>query len=47
MYGFPAIWDEEKYPTLQEFYESKRYPAKDMDFALSYTRRWNVDENDK
>lgn len=44
MYGFPAIWDKEQYPKLEEFLRFKEYPEKDIEFACSYMRMWLVDE---
>ena len=40
MYGFPALWDKEQYPEVEEFLRAKGYPEKDIDFACSYMRMW-------
>ena len=45
-YGFPAIWDKEE-GTLEELLTKHKYPQKDMSFALSYMRMWNVNEDDE
>jgi len=40
LYGFPAVWDKEKYPEIADFFRSKGYPERDIDFACSYCRCW-------
>lgn len=40
MYGFPALWDKEQYPELDDFLKAKGYPEKDIGFACSYMRMW-------
>lgn len=44
MYGFPAIWNKTDFSELKDFYRHKHYPEKDLEFAVSYTRMWPVDE---
>ena len=46
MYGFPAIWDEEK-ETYIEMLIRYGYPEDQVEFALGYSRMWTVNEDDK
>lgn len=39
-YGFPAVWDKEQYPKLEDLLRAKDYPEKDIEFALQYMRMW-------
>lgn len=46
MYGFPAIWDKTKFPTLEEFLKYKKYPTVHMELGLNYSRMWNIKEDE-
>lgn len=39
-YGFPRIWDKDKYPTLTHLLVSYNYPQADLELANRYTRMW-------
>lgn len=43
-YGFPAVWDREQYPKVEELLRAKGYPEKDIEFASCYLRIWNVSD---
>jgi len=44
MYGFPAVWNKEEFPDFKEFLRTHGYPEKDIDFASSYCRMWDYEE---
>lgn len=46
-YGFPALYNESKDGSMEEFLLSKGYPLKDLEFALSYMRCWEVDDKEQ
>lgn len=43
-YGFPKIWDNTT--DMKNFLRQSGYPEKDLKFAMSYMRMWNVKEQD-
>lgn len=45
-YGFPMIYDDETDGPMDIFLRDKGYPEKDIEFALSYMRCWNVEPGD-
>jgi hypothetical protein len=46
-YGFPCVWDKVKHPSLTHLLVSHNYPQEDMEFALRYTRMWEVNSAEK
>ena len=38
MYGFPDYWIEEDHGSMEDFLRLKKYPEKDIDFALEHMR---------
>ena len=38
MYGFPDYWIEEDHGSMEDFLRFKKYPEKDIDFALEHMR---------
>ena len=45
-YGFPLPYDEKADGPLEEFFRSKGYPEKDIDFACQYVRCWDEEIDD-
>lgn len=45
-YGFPMIYDNEADGPCDDFLRSKGYPEKDIEFAMSYMRCWNLSPED-
>lgn len=38
MYGFPDYWIEEDHGSMEDFLRLKKYPEKDIKFAMQYMR---------
>lgn len=47
MYGFPAKWDKEKYPTYRELLLAHDYPVQDIEFAEKYSRWWEEETEEE
>lgn len=39
-YGFPDIWDKDKYPEVEDFLKAKGYPQDQIEFTSRYLRMW-------
>lgn len=46
-YGFPALWNKDTYPELEDFLKAKGYPEDQIDFACRYMRMWLPQEENK
>lgn len=40
MYGFPDIWDKDKFESLEDFIRAAGYPEDQIDFACRHMRMW-------
>ena len=43
-WGFPREYDQSRDGDIREFLRKAGYPEQDLDFALSYMRSWETEE---
>jgi len=46
MYGFPDYWIEEDHGSMEDFLRLKKYPEKDIEFALQHMRILGEEKKD-